>query len=86
MRGSRKALNEALQAEPFNAGAVTRALRSMQENLCTSMARSNEAFVALAALLSPQERALLLQTMQNMGHRERRGHDRPPPPASLPDR
>jgi len=82
MQQAQDALGEALAAPDFDRDAAAAALEAFRENLCRSMAHSNETVLALAAEMTPEERMLLIERMQ----RRRPGGTphRPPPPPDGP--
>lgn len=87
MRRAQLALEEALLAPEVERARLTSALEAFRDNLCNSMARSNESFVDLASRLTPGEREMLLERMARRDmHRSPRDHGRRPPPPAEPPR
>jgi len=81
MRRAQTELKDALDADEFDPAVAAAALESFRQSLCDSMARSNEAFVALAERMSPEERRWLVERMERDG--PGRFHHGPPEDPSV---
>lgn len=57
MRAYRKALNEALRAEPFSSEAVRTAMNAQREGVLNRTVKIQEAYLAALYSMSPEERA-----------------------------
>jgi len=83
MRTDQHAVMDALTAEPFTPNALANALAELRTNLTAVQVESHRSFVAMATLLTPQERAELAAAMRRAPHMHGRPgmsdrHDRPP--------
>jgi uncharacterized membrane protein len=83
MRGDQHAVIDALTAEPFAPDALTNALAELRTNLTAVQVASHRSFIAMATLLTPQERAELAAAMRRAPHMHGRPgmserHDHPP--------
>jgi len=63
IREDQARLNELLLASELDQSALRHAMDRFSDSLCTSMAGSHGSFVELAALLTPEERALLTRRL-----------------------
>ena len=63
IREDQARLNELLLASELDQSALRQAMDRFSDSLCASMAGSHEPFVELAALLTPEERALLTRRL-----------------------
>jgi uncharacterized membrane protein len=68
MRGDQHAVIDALTAEPFAPDALASALAELRTNLTDVQVASHRSFVAMATLLTPQERTELAAAMRRAPH------------------
>jgi len=68
MRGDQHAVVDALTAEPFVPEALANALAELRTNLTDVQVASHRSFVAMATLLTAQERAELSSAMRRAPH------------------
>jgi uncharacterized membrane protein len=68
MRSDQHAVMDALTAEPFVPDALANALDALRTNLTAAQVASHRSFVAMAALLTPQERTQLAEAMRRGPH------------------
>ena len=76
IRQAQSDLGAALLADPFDPDALNSALDSFRNHLHASQITSHSAFVTLIESLTPEERALLVESMQWPGNARRREPNR----------
>lgn len=76
VRDAQQQLSRQLSATTLDKQALQMSLDQFREALCESMAAGNQSLVDLAALMTPEERVLLVQNVGPPG-RSHRPHPRP---------